>query len=115
MTRIRFSAALIAALLLSSCAARTVRIADLKDRPGHYEARTISLHGVVTRSWGVPLAPFQFYNVDDGSGEMTVLARSGRAPSKGTRVKVRGRVEEVAALGSRSIGLHLEEHERHID
>jgi hypothetical protein len=115
MTRIRFSVALITALLLSSCAARSVRIADLKDRPGHYETRTISVHGVVTSSWGVPLSPFQFYNIDDGSGEMTILARSGRAPSKGTRVKVRGRIEEVASFGSRSIGLHLEEHERHVD
>ena len=114
MTRIRFSVALIAALLVTSCAS-TVRIADLKDRPGHYEARTISVHGVVTSSWGVPLAPVQFYSVDDGSGEMTVLARSGRAPSKGTRVKVRGRVEEVASFGSRSIGLHLEEHDRHVE
>jgi hypothetical protein len=114
MTRIRFAATLIAALFVTSCAS-TVRIADLKDRPGRYEARTVSVHGVVTSSWGVPMVPFQFYNVDDGSGEVTVLARSGRAPSKGSRVKVRGRVEEVASFGSRSIGLHLEEHDRHID
>jgi hypothetical protein len=114
MTRIRFVAALIAALSVTSCAS-TVRIADLKDRPGHYEARTVSVHGVVTSSWGVPLVPFQFYNVDDGSGEVTVLARNGQAPSKGSRVIVRGRVEEVASFGSRSIGLHLEEHDRHLD
>ena len=114
MTRIGFSAALLATLLVTSCAS-TIRIADLKDRPGHYETRTINVHGVVTNSWGVPLSPFQFYSVDDGSGEVTVLARSGKVPSKGARVKVRGRVEEVASFGSRSIGLHLEEQERHID
>ena len=114
MTRIGFSAALLAALLMTACAG-TVRIADLKDRPGHYEARTISVHGVVTNSWGVPMAPLQFYNVNDGSGEVTVLARSGKVPAKGTRVKVRGRVEEVASLGSRSVGLHLEEHDRHVE
>ena len=39
----RFAGALIAVLLLTSCAAHTVRIADLKDRPGHYEARTIKV------------------------------------------------------------------------
>lgn len=115
MTRIRFSAALIAALLLSACAARTIRIADLKDRPGHYGDHTVSVHGVVTSSWGVPLSPVQFYNVDDGSGEMTVLARSGRLPAKGTHVKVSGRISEIASLGSRSVGLHLEERDRHID
>ena len=111
----RFAGALIAVLLLTSCAAHSVRIADLKDRPGHYEARTIKLHGVVTRSWSLPIAPLQFYNVDDGSGEMTVLARSGHAPAKGTRVTVSGRLSDVASLGSRSIGLHLEERDRHTD
>lgn len=115
MTRIRFSAALIAALLLSSCAAHTVRIADLKDRPGHYGDHTVSVHGVVTSSWGIPLAPFQMYNVNDGSGEMTVLARAGRVPPKGSHVKVSGKIQEVASFGSQSIGLHLEERDRHID
>jgi len=118
MTRIRFSAfsaALLAAFLLSSCAARTVRIADLKDRPGHYGDRTVSVHGVVTSNWGVPLSPLQFYNVDDGSGEVTVLARSGRMPAKGSHVKVSGRISEVASVGSRSVGLHLEERDRHVD
>jgi hypothetical protein len=111
----RFAGALIAVLLLTSCAAHTVRIADLKDRPGHYEARTIKVHGLVTSSYSLPLAPLQFYNVDDGSGEMTVLARSGHAPAKGTRVTVSGRLSDVASLGSRSIGLHLEERDRHLD
>jgi len=115
MKRIRFSAALIAALLLSACAARTVRIADLKDRPGHFGDRIVSVHGIVTSSWGIPLAPFQMYNVSDGSGEMTVLARSGRVPPKGTHLKVSGKIQDVASFGSESIGLHLEERDRHID
>jgi hypothetical protein len=113
--RFSFSMALVAALLVTSCGARTVRIAELKDRPGRYQERTISVHGVVTRSFGLPLVPFQFYSVDDGSGEMTVLARNGRVPAPGARIHVRGRVQQVASFGSRSIGLHLEERDRHIE
>jgi hypothetical protein len=56
--------------------------------------------------------PFQLYNVDDGSGEITVLSRSGRAPQTGARVKVKGTVNELGVFGGRSIGLHLQESDR---
>ena len=111
----RLTLALLGALLFTSCAARSVRIADLKDRPGKYDEKTIAVSGVVTSSWGIPLVPYQFYNVSDGTGEIPVLSKSGRAPSKGAHIKVEGRLNEVASFGSRSIGLHLEERDRHIE
>lgn len=108
-------AVLAGVLLLVSCAARGVRIAEIKDHPGRYAEKTIRVTGVVTSSWGVSVLPYQFYNVDDGSGEITVLARSGRLPpSKGARVRVDGRVNQLASLGGRSVGLHLEERDRDI-
>jgi len=111
----RLAVTLFGAFLLTSCAARTVRIADIKDRPGKYDEKTISVTGVVTSTWGLPLVPYQFYNVSDGTGEISVLAKAGRAPSKGAHVKVAGRINELASFGSRSIGLHLEERDRHIE
>ena len=57
----------------------------------------------------MPLVPFKLYKVDDGTGEMTVLAQDGRVPSKGARVRVKGRVSDVATLGGQSLGLHLEQ------
>jgi len=68
----------------------------------------------VTDSYGVPLLPFQFYKVDDGSGEISVVSRSSRSPSKGARVQVKGKVSEVAVVGGRSIGLHIEEDSRKV-
>jgi hypothetical protein len=108
----RVSVALVTLLLVTGCAARSVRIADLKDRPGRYQDHSVSVNGTVTRAWGIPLVPFQLYNVDDGTGEITVLSNSGRTPTTGTRVRVRGRVDQVAVLGGNSIGLHLREEER---
>ena len=64
--------------------------------------------------WGVPLVPFQFYSVDDGTGQITVIGHSGRVPSTGTRVNVKGRVQELAAFGGQSLGLHLDEETRKI-
>ena len=76
--------------------------------------RVRNCFGVVTSSFGVPLIPFQFYNIDDGTGEITVVSRSNRAPSKGSRVEVRGKISEIAVFGGRSIGLHIDETNRRI-
>jgi hypothetical protein len=63
----------------------------------------------VTDSWGIPLVPFKFYRVDDGTGEIAVVSDSSRSPAKGERVRVKGRVSSVAVFGGRSLGLHLRE------
>ena len=110
----RLSVALFCMVLMAGCAARGVRIAELKDQPTKYNDRSVSVTGVVTNSWGIPFVPFQLYSVDDGSGEITVLSQSGRTPAKGTRVEVKGRVNEVAVFGGRSVGLHIREENRKI-
>ena len=96
--------------VLSGCAAR-MSVAELKYNPGRYQDKTVALDGVVTSSWGVPLVPFRFYKIDDGTGELTVLSQNGRTPSKGSRVRVTGKVGDVANFGGQSVGLHLREKE----
>ena len=99
MTRLslaRLAAPLALTLALGGCALNSPSIADIKYNPGRYHDRTVSVEGVVTSSWGVPLVPFKLYKVDDGTGEMTVVANNGRTPSKGSRVRVKGRVNDVA-------------------
>jgi hypothetical protein len=93
---------------VAGCAART-SVAEIKYNPGRYEDRTVSVDGVVTSSWNVPLVPFSFYKIDDGTGEVTVVSQSGRVPSKGAHVRVKGKVEDVATFGGRPLGLHLRE------
>jgi hypothetical protein len=98
------------ATLTVSCASfRNPSIAELKLNPGRYQDRSVNIHGVVTSSWGVPLVPFRFYKVDDGTGEVTIFSQGNRTPTRGARVDVRGKVNEVAVLGGQSLGLHLKE------
>lgn len=90
-----------------ACAARSANIGEVKINPGRYIDRSVSIEGVVTESWGLPLVPYKLYKVDDGTGEITVVSDDDRIPSKGARVRVRGKLRDVATLGGRTLGLHL--------
>jgi hypothetical protein len=114
MHRPVIAAILSAVLLVSGCAARQVRIAELKNQPTNYENKSVRVVGTVTTSFRVPLVSFQVYNVDDGSGEISVVSRSGGTVTKGTRVEVKGRVTDIAAFAGQSLGLHLREEDRKI-
>ena len=107
----RAAASLMIVALVSGCALTTRRttVQELKYNPGRYQDRNVAIDGVVTSSWGAPLVPFKLYKVDDGTGEVTVLARGGRTPTRGAHVRVTGRVNDVATFGGSSLGLHLEE------
>ena len=107
----RLIAPLTLAIMLSGCAlaVRTPSVAELKFNPGRYQNKTVAINGVVTSSWGLPLVPFKLYKVDDGTGEMTVISKDGRIPTKGARVRVKGRVSNLATFGGQSLGLHMEQ------
>jgi hypothetical protein len=107
----RLAAPLALTLSLSGCAlaVRRPSVAELKYNPGRYQDRTVSIDGVVTSSWGVPLVPFRLYRVDDGTGEVTVLSQNGRIPTRGAHVRVKGRVNDIATLGGQAVGLHIQQ------
>jgi hypothetical protein len=96
-------------LFLGGCALRSPSIADLQHNPGRYFDKRVSVEGEVTSAWGLPLLPYGLYKVADGTGEVTVLSRGGRMPARGARVRVTGKVGEMAMLGGRAVGLHIRE------
>ena len=111
-TKLSRFALIVALVAFSSACALTLRspsIADLKSHPGRYQDRSVSVSGVVTSSWGLPLVPFRMYKVDDGTGEVTVLSGRTRMPARGEHVRVKGKVGDVAVLGGQALGLHLRE------
>lgn len=107
----RLVAGLALGLMLSGCAlaVRRPSVAELQSNPGRYHDRTVSIDGIVTSSWSVPLMPMRLYKVSDGTGEVTVLSQGGRVPTRGAHVKVKGRVGEVATFGGRALGLHIQQ------
>jgi hypothetical protein len=114
MRTIATRAAVLVALAatLSGCALTTKRpsIAELKSDPGRFQDRQVSIDGVVTSAWGVGVVPVRVYKVDDGTGELTVVAqRGGPMPTRGAHVRVKGRVNDLATFGGQSVGLHIEQ------
>ena len=102
---------IVLAALTSGCALsfRSPHIADLRDNPGRYQNHSVSIDGVVTSSWGLPLVPFRMYKVEDGTGEVTVLSQGTRIPTRGAHVRVKGKVNELGVFGGQALGLHLRE------
>ncbi|MCC7242017.1 MAG: hypothetical protein IT180_08845 [Acidobacteria bacterium] len=101
-------ALLLAAGLAAACAS-SASITEIQTNPSHYQNRTVTLTGVVTSAWGLPLVPLRMYRVSDGHSEILVVSNGQRTPTRGARVRVRGRVEDVAVLAGRPVGLHLRE------
>ena len=112
----RFFAIVALAVTLSGCAAslRNPDIGELQRHPGRYQDQSVSVSGVVISSWALPLVPFRFYKIADGTGEVTVLSDGLRTPATGERVRVKGRVQEVAMFGGRPVGLHLREEDLYV-
>lgn len=104
-------AALVLAVVMSACASVPGRppIQQVQMQPGRFVDRSVTIVGTVTTAWGVPLVGFNVYKVDDGTGEITVVSTERRVPGRGSRVEVRGKVEDLAVLGGRPLGLHLRE------
>jgi hypothetical protein len=101
---------------VSGCAVglRNPRIGELQHNPARYYDRTVSVTGIVTSSWGLPLVPFRIYKIDDGTGEITVVSQRQRTPTRGARVRVRGKVDEIGVFGGRALGLHMREQNLHV-
>ena len=98
------------AALSGACASMGERsISEVQTNPGKFHDKTVTVEGVVTTSFGIPLVPFKVFRVSDGTAEMLVISDETRIPGKNARVRVRGEVQEFALLGGRSFGLHLRE------
>ena len=70
-----------AAAISGACASMGSRsISEVQTNPGKFADKTVTVEGVVTTSWGIPLVPFKVYRVSDGSGEMLVISDDDRIP-----------------------------------
>jgi len=97
---------LFAALVFAGCASVTP-IGELLDDPGHYDGRTVQVEGETRGTVGG--LGVGAYQVDDGTGTLTVLSDRSSPPRSGARVRVKGIFEALVTFGSESLAVLREE------
>ncbi|MDP2785010.1 MAG: hypothetical protein Q8O38_10530 [Sulfurimicrobium sp.] len=114
MKRIWTCTILAGLLLLSGCDYLPFGQTPLNEivaAPAQFEGKEVRIRGKVKDVTKVPLIDLSMYVVDDGSGEVTVIAHD-TLPAENDTVNVRGVVESAAIVGGQSIGLRIKEMKR---
>ncbi|MFA5243466.1 MAG: hypothetical protein WC029_12230 [Sulfuricella sp.] len=86
-------------------------VQEIMAAPAQFEGKEVRIRGKVKDVTRIPLINLSMYIVDDGSGEITVMAQD-KLPAMDETVNVRGVVESAAILGGHSIGLRIKELKR---
>lgn len=101
-------------LLLSGCdylPFGQTPIKEIVTAPGQFEGKEVRIQGRVKDVTKIPLIDLGMYLLDDGSGEVTVIAHDS-LPAVNDNVNVRGIVESAAIVGGQSLGLRVKEIKR---
>lgn len=104
--------AVLGALFVGGCSDR-VMISSILQKPDKYMDREVTVAGDVTKTYGVNLILTQAgaYQVDDGSGSIWVITKTG-VPRQGDKVGLRGTVQSGITLGRETFGAVIQERER---
>ena len=101
-------------LLATACPQRQ-SIASIEANPSKFYNKEVGIVGTVRDSYGlnVPLTQIRggVYKVDDGTGSMWVVTQNS-VPSKGTKVGVKGRIQNGVNFSGKNYGLGMIEEDR---
>ncbi|GAO36963.1 hypothetical protein SCT_2378 [Sulfuricella sp. T08] len=114
MNKLLLGVALAGLLALSGCDYLPFGFTPVKEivtSPAQFEGKEVRVKGKVKDIVKVPLVDLKLYVLDDGSGEVTVVAGES-LPAVNETVTVKGVVESMAIMGGESIGLRIKEKKR---
>lgn len=100
----------LAVSLFSGCIGQE-KISTILQNPEKYEGKIVTIKGKVTEVMSIPIISQGFYKVEDNTGTIWVVTKSG-APSKGKEVTVTGKVETAFKINEQSFGIIILEGER---
>jgi hypothetical protein len=108
----------LAVSLSAASLAKRVSIGDIESNPARYFDKKVTISGTVETSYGVTLPSILvnrgsggMYKIDDGTGEIWVVTERG-VPSKGARLKLKGKIQTGVNISGRTYGLVLYEDKR---
>jgi hypothetical protein len=91
--------------LLAGCQSATP-IKTLLDDPGRFDKQTVRVAGTVSHAVGA--AGFGAFQLDDGTGTITVVTKTEGAPREGAKVGVEGEFRSAFTLGAESAAVIME-------
>ena len=103
-------------LLTAACPKRE-SIANIEANPSKYLNKEVGIAGTVRDAYGVniPLTNIRggVYKVDDGTGSIWVVTQ-GSVPSKGTKIGVKGKIQNGVNYNGKNYGLGMIEDDRRV-
>ena len=106
---------ILAAGLAVSASAKDKSIADIESNLSKYQNKTVKVVGIVRDADGVNIPILGIsggcYKIDDGTGSIWVCSERG-VPTKGTEVRVKGKLQSGAVIKGRNYGLVIIEKDR---
>jgi hypothetical protein len=104
--RSRFFAAAVLVLGLVVFGCSKPRISAIKRSPEDWTNKVVTLTGEVTGRMGHTASGTQFFQIDDGSGELWVLD-TGEGYQPGTEVTITGRINTGVRIGGVTFSILL--------
>ena len=95
------------ALLFLSCKTDTTPIKTLLDDPSRFDGKTVRIAGDVRNSVGV--LGYGAYQVNDGTGTLSIVTHGGGAPREGAKVGVEGTFRSAYNVGTQSVAVLVEQ------
>ena len=96
----------VALTLMGGCKTDTTPVKTLLDDPGRFDGQVVRISGDVTGAVGV--LGYGAYQVDDGTGTLTVVSEQGGAPRQGAKVGVEGTFRAAFTLKTETIAVLVE-------
>ena len=103
-------------MLAAACPQRE-SIAGIEANPSKFYNKEVGIAGTVRDGYGlnIPLTQIRggIYKVDDGTGSIWVVTQSS-VPSKGTKIGVKGKIQNGVNYNGKNYGLGMIEEDRKI-
>jgi hypothetical protein len=88
------------------CQSGVIPIKTLLDDPARFDGQVARIAGTVGLSAGA--LGYGAYQVDDGTGTLSIVSQGGGAPREGAQVGVEGTFKAVFTLGTQSVAVLME-------
>lgn len=102
-------------IVAAGCKDNRTMISSILQQPDKYMSKEVAVAGTVTKAFEVNLilADAGAYQVDDGSGKIWVITKTG-TPAVGSKVGLKGDVSSGLKIGREIFGAVIREQDRRV-